>query len=346
MSHLPYWSSRANSSEASFLMASVQSVASVAPSMHHRLLGNERTPADPVFLYARMKADPVSRSLIATADDETLRNEVLTTQIVLRWTDYGMPVFSLTHSLLAGLVLTEAKGVKGCDLHLPFPAFALQLPTPFWRMSWKETEEETRSADVRTAWVGQYLDSSERPALAVRLCAPPGPMLWEHVWWPKEDEAVERWLEWDAPRSVLPEIPWSELLPSDGQLARAFRRVLVNLCLYVAERGRGAPSGKQSAGRKPSGSGESEAPTPSFWVLGREVKLDREVLKSAQAWTEARGGKKAGWRLRSRFTVMGHYRWQVCGKGRADRKRIWINPFWKGQGPKFQHLYEVGKEQL
>lgn len=31
-----------------------------------------------------------------------------------------------------------------------------------------------------------------------------------------------------------------------------------------------------------------------------------------------------------RFIVRGHYRQQVHGKGRLERKRIWILPFWKG----------------
>lgn len=34
--------------------------------------------------------------------------------------------------------------------------------------------------------------------------------------------------------------------------------------------------------------------------------------------------------LTKRFRVRGHFRHQVCGTGRLDRKTIWISPFWKG----------------
>ena len=34
--------------------------------------------------------------------------------------------------------------------------------------------------------------------------------------------------------------------------------------------------------------------------------------------------------LMVRFRVRGHWRNQVCGPERLERKRIWIKPFWKG----------------
>jgi len=41
-------------------------------------------------------------------------------------------------------------------------------------------------------------------------------------------------------------------------------------------------------------------------------------------------GVGTGRKVDKRFIVRGHYRNQVYGKGRLERKRIWIMPFWKG----------------
>jgi hypothetical protein len=41
--------------------------------------------------------------------------------------------------------------------------------------------------------------------------------------------------------------------------------------------------------------------------------------------------------------VRGHWRDQPCGPGRAERRRKWIAPFWKGpkEGEKLSHVYEA-----
>lgn len=52
--------------------------------------------------------------------------------------------------------------------------------------------------------------------------------------------------------------------------------------------------------------------------LRREVStLGREPGESQVQWQH-------------RWIVRGHWRWQACGPGRTERKRIWINPFVKG----------------
>ena len=40
----------------------------------------------------------------------------------------------------------------------------------------------------------------------------------------------------------------------------------------------------------------------------------------------------SGWKIRHRFIVRGHWKYQACGVGRADRKLRWIHPYYKGTG--------------
>lgn len=62
------------------------------------------------------------------------------------------------------------------------------------------------------------------------------------------------------------------------------------------------------------------------YMLTAPVSVDlRDVVKTVQ-----RGEKHKGGKLTVQFLVRGHWKNQVHGAGRALRKRIWIQPFWKG----------------
>lgn len=61
-----------------------------------------------------------------------------------------------------------------------------------------------------------------------------------------------------------------------------------------------------------------------LYVLGASIDIDlREEVKAV--WN---GEKHQGPKVQ--FLVRGHWREQVCGSQRMQRKRIWIKPFWKG----------------
>ena len=62
------------------------------------------------------------------------------------------------------------------------------------------------------------------------------------------------------------------------------------------------------------------------YMLSAPVQVDlRDVVHAVQRGERRRGGK-----LTVQFLVRGHWKNQVHGEKRALRKRIWIQPFWKG----------------
>ena len=71
--------------------------------------------------------------------------------------------------------------------------------------------------------------------------------------------------------------------------------------------------------------------------MAGEVRLPSQVIAAARAY----GTPK--WELDRRFIVRGHWRNQAVGKGGADRKRIQIQPYWKGpeSGEALARAYEV-----
>ncbi len=75
---------------------------------------------------------------------------------------------------------------------------------------------------------------------------------------------------------------------------------------------------------------ESGAPDLSNarYLLTAPVQVDlRDVLKAVQRG-EKKGGK--GWKLACQFLVRGHPKNQAYGPNMQLRKRIWVQPFWKG----------------
>lgn len=86
-------------------------------------------------------------------------------------------------------------------------------------------------------------------------------------------------------------------------------------------------------------------PIPTTWVLGREVKIAPELRRVA---TEVALGDHgaAGWRLRAQHVVRGHWKWQAHGTGLRDRKRIHVEPYWRGpQGAEaWAHVYTTSSK--
>ena len=80
----------------------------------------------------------------------------------------------------------------------------------------------------------------------------------------------------------------------------------------------GPKSGKKRTGKEPAAGAQYE--------LGAPVTIDlRQHVRDFLA-----GSGRKGVSPKVQFLVRGHWRHQVCGPGRVDRKYIHIEPFWKG----------------
>lgn len=60
-------------------------------------------------------------------------------------------------------------------------------------------------------------------------------------------------------------------------------------------------------------------------ILGGSIIIDPIFKQSIHS------SGQSGPKIKTKFTVRGHFRRQKCGKDRIDTKTIWIKPFWKGQ---------------
>lgn len=279
--------------------------------------------------------------------NEAFRNEMLNLQANVWWERSGLPVFRITESLLAALLLTDSDNVIASDVHFPFNTFMISLPPDFWDL---EGLDGSRYP-IAMVKVHSYLshvfpgDTEFRECLMISILAVDGTILWDRLTWPHKGQPFGGWFD------NLDVNYQTTVDPTETKLQFNMRRVAVNLALYIAERGKGRKQvkpqsrkqRKRSSKRRAMFAGSSNL---EVWTLGHEITLDREVIDAARASVSLDAADQKQWRIKKRFVRRGHHRNQPHGPGRSLRKLIWIAPHWVGpkQGERIAHLYTDGKE--
>lgn len=96
-------------------------------------------------------------------------------------------------------------------------------------------------------------------------------------------------------------------------------------------------------------SSREEQARPKETHRARKLRLDTRVtvieLRRLKGVSREQGESMVEWS--HRWVVRGHWRWQACGVGRAERKRIWVAPFVKGPEDKplvaREHVYRLAR---
>lgn len=256
-----------------------------------------------------------------------------------RWSEYGYNTFDLTHSLAAGLLLTEPPPFNPDEFKLPFPSLCIRIPegiVPVWL-------GEGKQVWARHLWVHLYtaLDKDTDKAIP-----------WFHfiartdgvfdVWRQRPvhelfsgDYVEEKFVSY-SPRDP-PQMTEDETTYHTGM------RVICNLLSWLsATGGLESRSPHNVIPVKKGKKKEADELRPKVWILGQEVKLSKELREAAIDIALGSRNKRQDWRVRVRFIVRGHWRNQAHGPERSLRRRQWIEPFWKGptDGASWAHLYK------
>lgn len=282
----------------------------------------------------------------------------------MRWTQFGFPTFELTQGLASALMLTEVRGLRGADLHFPFDSFLIVLPNPTplafadmtgerpmdvkWlyvhRMSVPTIEKEriaqahdnvqqamkSTDAAVRLQAIEDARAIPTGDQTFIRLMSSDGLGIYDRDNWPRDDEPLEKWLEVAALAAETARVD-PVLRSQDMAALRAATRLVVNLCCYInsLHGGLPAPDNQRRPSTKSTRKNAATPPTPKHWILGREIKLSKQMHEMARAFSNRRTSK-AAYRLHARFMVRGHMRNQAYGTKHSERRMKWIKPHWKG----------------
>lgn len=265
------------------------------------------------------------------------------------WSAHGRPTFVLSSSLLAELLLTDPSRVGESDVAWPFPAFRVVLPSeprlPFldsdgrqtvsvttidvvrWQISLNQSieVERFRSREEFARMVERVArEEASRPLIdgvCVRAWARTGVSVFHNQRWDGED-TISAWMR------ALDATPVGGAMGADLEMrepdARALllaQRVAVNLALYLSSSREGSDERVWTPRSKATG-------RSNRWEIGGDVRIGREVREAAAAVAAGRSANAPS----IRHIVRGHFRNQAVGAGRAERKRIYVAPHWRGTG--------------
>ncbi len=259
------------------------------------------------------------------------KNEVFIFEAFLhwcyRWKQFGMPNFQPTHGLTNSLLLTECINLNLSDVKFPFGSLLITFPEPndtFCGYRWMAVHKWKILNEKQ-----QYI-----PSLYFQLSHPDGqknPEIRFLRSFYTENDSLEDWIENSEPHED------SQIIPEhEKNLMKLTTRIAINLSLYVTNLEPGI-GGKNKQSKKKNNTKNR----PTTFIIGNEIKLPENLKKIANNFAST---DKALWRINSRFIVRGHWRNQSCGEKNVQRKRIWIQPHWKGpliDGQAFTKLYSV-----
>lgn len=324
---------------------------------------NRLSTSERLRLWARMGASIVERGPVegdvdvfsnqlqrrgmAPADSDlnadTYREYVFGMHRAARWAAHGFNVFDLAPDFAASLLLTEPAPLDGQELHLPFPCFFIRLPPgvvplfAYGEQHWADgiwCHRFTAHHTTHGARTDFFRWSVERKGLVVWRDRLPT-NLEDPV-----DQSVYN-LTWDGDPPTVPE----DAITTDRAL-----RIIRNLTAWLdATGGLDAqtkpcpPKLKKKASKEKRAAVES-GEWPRVWVFGQNVKLRPELRKMATEFALAQSAHApSGWKVRVKHVVRGHFKFQAHGEGHGLRKRIWVEPYWRGPdgAAAWAHLYEA-----
>lgn len=271
-----------------------------------------------------------------------LRENVHALHCMGRWAQYGFNVFELSPDLAAGFLLTDPAPVEG-ELKLPFPCFFIRLPpgiVPIFvhgQQHWAEglwchrftAHHHTAGDDTPFfRWIIEWKSVSlwtDRLPTELEGC--------------DEDNYTQIW-EGDPP-----------FVPEDSISLDRSLRIIKNLLSWLDATGgleqqaRPQPPHVKRKASKARQQDLDAGTWPHVWIFGKDVKLRPELRRMAQEFALAQSAQhnRPGWKLRARLVIRGHFKQQAYGEGKLLRRRIWVEPYWRGPegAAAWAHLYDV-----
>jgi len=255
------------------------------------------------------------------------------------WRHYGYNVYRLSPALVGRLLLTELPEASPTGFPFPFPAFRIEVPAGFFGILSLDDEVcDARYIDFLCApW--QRWDSPVSLKKAVGAMIEPAGVADLGM-----DEDIWKWaLFAGSPDPRCPGMLFSHHLNYKMEVCKDFvgvdghnylesemetasimaAKILVLNLAYALSSNVITPKAEKGGSSKPR-----DVTRPKVFTF-KTSRLDLGVLESAKAMCQGKRAK-AGWKIKTKFIVRGHWRNQAHGPGRSERKRIWIEPFWKG----------------
>jgi hypothetical protein len=246
--------------------------------------------------------------------------------VVGAYVEAGERCYEVSPALAECLSATELRGVTGDSLRLPFDSIAIVVPEEMQDLAQVVFVSILPADKVRNVFTGELWKT---PVLSVVAFARAGANVDTFAINPRLDEGDIRDALAEALKGYRNDDHSTSLDDAKARTTRLFWWA-VNACLYITH------AGAESEARHPSSEAEHK------WQLlnaepgpkRRQRLLSLYNSKFRQRIYLGRSVEPLGIRTRgpigARTLVAGHWRNQVFGAGRQNRRLTWIEPFWRG----------------
>lgn len=260
--------------------------------------------------------------------------------------EYGFPVVQVSHKLAASLMVTRVPAEIVDGMELPWPVFEIDLPEGMFHSARQEAQELSLDP-LKYMLVGRSLgryvaaqaDGSDLSDHAYAMIAHGArDSLWNVQQHLKDlgDVTVvnagisnDPWPDRNLPGDLEIHQTPTEL---DNRTTQMLARLFVNVALLMTASGNSRPIGKGHGRPYPAGSSSGTSsgkrrscpfPVSRIFQLTTPVRHDfRKVTGDYM-----RGGGKSP---SVQGFVVGHWKMQVHGSGRTQRRPQFIEPYWRG----------------
>lgn len=225
------------------------------------------------------------------------------------WAEAGFPRVQMGHRLAASLIATHVPEDVLAEIVPPWPAFQIDLPGGLLHRT-------IDGADYPVTTVIASYDDSRWAYFALREQGTAGF---------RRGMSAEQIVRDLRPEDFDPETPFPTIADADRRLTALIGRLVINVCLEmsspereVKEVGRGHGDWQRRTRR-----GSPIPIGPRFYRLSRDVKVD--VRRAVTDYIRGGGSSPEVQTL-----VRGHWKHQAHGPGLLLRKRIHVEPYWRG----------------
>jgi hypothetical protein len=258
----------------------------------------------------------------------------------------GSQVFQFSYPLAAKLLLTDPGRVLWKDLHLPFPAFALQIPTGLIDLFDPSTGAHPldtflvvngRTDDEERLFIMCMAAENDESETIGDDCIFHLSLTPKH---PEEtiEEVVGRTIDIQDEKGLanIARVGDKDNLEAAKQLPLFVFSLLLYLASHPEDRVKYANpevrdlhnklrrlKGKKGQAARQRLKQIAKEPRP--YLVGTKVTIDSRLKRVAEAL-----GKGKRHHVHVASYVRGHHKMQPCGVGRTERKLIWIEPYWRG----------------
>lgn len=235
-----------------------------------------------------------------------------------RWADQGLPQITMGHKYCAALLATTIDPDLLGDVVPPWKAFLVVLPTDLLFIKDNEGApialtklcvQQMKTSDGNLHW--NFLAMTDSTLTFWRHGCPSSALV--------QTDLVGAW---DGASFML------EIDEEEDRVAALLGRLIINICLAMSNP-ENVRAPKVRSKPRSSAKHRQGAPEIRTFQLGKPIELDcREAIKD-YVINGPRKTRKGG-TPSVQVLVRGHWKRQHHGAGRAQRKTIWIEPYWRG----------------